>query len=223
MRTDGSLFDAHRGKLRSFGLAYAVFCIGYAATGRLALKTPTPLPEMGADRMIPFVEGSVWIYLMQFVFLPVAILSMSPERMNRALRSMALASLISFAAFLAFPTMIPRSHIPTHAASAWLFQLIQMIDTPTNCCPSLHVSLAFLAALHLGLERRSWRWTSLLIAVLISISTMTVKQHYALDVGGGFLVALICWGAEPLLWPAITQESNAASGLSVSRIPGGPS
>ena len=61
-----------------------------------------------------------------------------------------------------------------------------VFDTNTNVCPSLHVigSLAaFFAFWHTPLfSSKGWRIASGIAAFLISISTVFMKQHSALDV-----------------------------------------
>ncbi|MDO8520471.1 MAG: phosphatase PAP2 family protein, partial [Deltaproteobacteria bacterium] len=71
-----------------------------------------------------------------------------------------------------------------------LISLFYGLDTPAvNSFPSLHVTGAFLSFF---IIRRHWaKGTPLLflLAVLISLSTLTFKQHYMADVLAGMTVA----------------------------------
>lgn len=60
-------------------------------------------------------------------------------------------------------------------------------DKPGNTFPSLHVATTVLGALRLRHRRGGALW--LLWAALISVSTLTVKQHFLVDVLGGLAVA----------------------------------
>jgi membrane-associated phospholipid phosphatase len=73
------------------------------------------------------------------------------------------------------------------------------MDTPANCCPSLHVSTAFLTAFifidsssegGVRRERRGYLAIYLVWAFAIAVSTLTTKQHYLVDVVTGFVLAL---------------------------------
>lgn len=75
--------------------------------------------------------------------------------------------------------------------------LIYSIDTPTNSAPSLHVMNAIGA--HIALSRfnhRRWHskalnLASLLLALLMVLSTVFVKQHSVICIASGLLLALI--------------------------------
>jgi membrane-associated phospholipid phosphatase len=66
------------------------------------------------------------------------------------------------------------------------------MDTRYNAFPSLHVANPWMVAL-LCFRERGFSPRSLLlafVAVLISIATLLVKQHYLLDVLAGMLLAV---------------------------------
>ena len=100
--------------------------------------------------------------------------------LTRAFAAIAIATILSCAIFVVWPTTIPRPPVRSAAFDAlWLF------DVPANCFPSLHVALASIAACFW--PRR--RWIAVIWAVAIALSTLTTKQHYAVDVAGGVVVA----------------------------------
>ena len=105
---------------------------------------------------------------------------------------MGLASLVSFLIFALYPTVIPRL-VPTGAGmTAEAFALLYRLDPASNCLPSLHVSLAWLAAAGVLSEGRRSGALFCLWAGFITWSTMTTKQHYLVDVVAGLALAAIC-------------------------------
>ena len=78
-------------------------------------------------------------------------------------------------------------------------------DTSTNVCPSLHVALSLGIAsawLREKTVRWIWRGSIVLLAVLICLSTVFIKQHSAVD----FLAALpVCALAE---WVAFYRNKR---------------
>ncbi|HEY6402922.1 MAG TPA: phosphatase PAP2 family protein, partial [Blastocatellia bacterium] len=72
------------------------------------------------------------------------------------------------------------------------YRFLYSIDSAANCFPSLHVALAWLSALGLRDERRRAGALAMVWAALISISTLTTKQHYFADLVGGGALAFFC-------------------------------
>jgi membrane-associated phospholipid phosphatase len=97
-----------------------------------------------------------------------------------------IAAGLSTVFFFLCPTAVLRPE-----ASGLLFDVIRLVDTPANCFPSLHVALSFIVAWGLIEDGRPWAPLTALWAAAIAVSTMLVKQHCALDVAGGLLVAAL--------------------------------
>jgi membrane-associated phospholipid phosphatase len=171
---------------------YVVFCVLYLLTGNFHLRVPTMLTPSAIDEKTPFLAWTVWIYNSQFFFLAISIYLMrEPLNLSRTLYAMALVSLFSFVTFTVFPTTLPRDYATGTGITAKAFQSLYAIDSSSNCFPSLHVALAWLAALGVWQERRSLGMVICLWAVLITISTMTTKQHYFIDVIAGLFLAAL--------------------------------
>jgi membrane-associated phospholipid phosphatase len=70
--------------------------------------------------------------------------------------------------------------------------LLYRLDPPVNLFPSLHLSIAGLAALSAWTARRSYGLAAGFGFALMSVSICTVKQHFVLDgLGGATLAAAI--------------------------------
>ena len=91
--------------------------------------------------------------------------------------------------------MDPRDNLLTD-----LVAFIQTVDTPTGVCPSLHVAYSMgIASVWLKEKGVSRWWKAFVVfaVIMISLSTMFVKQHSAVDV----LWALpMCVGIELFLY-----------------------
>jgi len=77
----------------------------------------------------------------------------------------------------------------------WLLGLIYAADTNTNVLPSMHVigSAAAAVAVCRSEPLKRWRFPIVFFAVLISISTVFVKQHSVLDIFAGVAVCIPLW------------------------------
>jgi membrane-associated phospholipid phosphatase len=183
----------HRRKWVAAVLWYAAFCAIYTFTGRFHLRPPEPLALWLPDRLIPFIDWTIWVYASQYLLLYCCFLGVNSARaVSRLVYAISLASLLAFCVFLIYPTEFPRSVTTREGASTFAFRFLYSIDSSANCFPSLHVALAWLSALGLRDERKKAGALAMVWAALISISTLTTKQHYFIDLVGGGVLALFC-------------------------------
>ena len=87
------------------------------------------------------------------------------------------------------PTVFPRDNIFTDAVK-WLYQT----DTSTNVLPSIHVFNSLAAAFAIGhshaLKKKKWvQPAAYVLATLIILSTMFLKQHSVTDVFAAMVMA----------------------------------
>ena len=180
-------------KWLAFAAGCAVFSALYLLTGGVHLPTASPAPALAIDRLIPFAGWTVWIYHTQFVFLLASVWTLTTNpNINRTLYSMAMASAVSFCVFFLYPTALPRPLIHSEGLTGDAFAFLYSIDSESNCLPSLHVALACLGARGMMEESARVGVLGVVWAALISISTMTTKQHYVIDVIAGACVAVVC-------------------------------
>lgn len=173
-------------RLRSVAVVMAVISAAYMLVNRCHFRAPMFLPLSFIDNVVPFSPWAMPLYFSHFIFLPLALLSLRTHAVFlRTLKSMSLAAAIACVIFLVYPTTFPRVLAP----GFWLV-LLNSIDTPANCFPSMHVALAVIAAWGLRADNRPWAPLGAAWALLIALSTVLVKQHYVADVAGGLVLAV---------------------------------
>ena len=101
-----------------------------------------------------------------------------------------------------------------------LVELMRVLDTPTNVCPSIHISSTVAIAI-VGLRSRLFKdngWVKLLIwvmTILITLSTVFLKQHSVLDVLAGAALSLglavVAYGIPWQKWVSPKQGEVAES------------
>ncbi len=157
------------------------------------------------DDWIPFEEVFVIPYLIWFPYLlgGFAYLfykSFSPKGKQKFLiMAWQLIAGMSFCLLTYFiwpnglnlrPEVYPRDNLLTD-----LCALLQGVDTPTNVCPSIHVYSTLVihrAVCHSGLGKKRWIViTSCVIAILICLSTMFIKQHSIGDVIAAIILFVV--------------------------------
>ena len=100
-------------------------------------------------------------------------------------------------------------------------ELLRSIDTPTNVCPSIHISSTVSIAI-VGLRCKLFRgnlpvhaliWT---MTILITLSTLFLRQHSVIDVVAGAALSLVLMiPAYRINWekifPEIAPSANKAA------------
>jgi hypothetical protein len=145
------------------------------------------------DEWIPFTPGWVWVY--SALYYPVIVLGVltidSFAKFNYTAFSFIILLGMHLLIFYFFPIQTPaawREYKPETLSTRFL-GFIQTYDAPSNCFPSMHVSVATLTALHLHSNLLPLVGQFAVLAyffpLLIAISSVCTKQHYFADVATG--------------------------------------
>jgi membrane-associated phospholipid phosphatase len=161
---------------------------------RFHLGEPTSPDRSVVDDWIPFLAWTIWVYVSYYLFLILAVwLPKDDKRRSDAAYGLVLAAIIGAVIFTLWPTSVMRQSPSFDGATGFLWHLLFSVDTTFNALPSLHVANTCLAAIALWSRRGLWRIIVPVWAPMIILSTLTTKQHYAIDVLGGLLLAAICF------------------------------
>jgi membrane-associated phospholipid phosphatase len=172
--------------------------------GYFSLGARGPLPHQAdlrtaIDEWIPFVGWMIWPYLLGIAFPLTPLIAI---RCHHLFRLAAVGYVVVITASLACFLLFPAASIevrpnPSVAdldpISKWAIVALHAIDPPSNLFPSLHVSLATLAALLIWKAAPRWGLLAATCATTISISVCTVKQHVVFDVVAGLALAAVVY------------------------------
>lgn len=169
------------------------FIISYIIPNRFQFLEPKALPMLLIDKIMPIVPWTIFIYLSEwFIYLIVLSFIFDKLTFRRLLLSFMLTFLISMCVFFLYPTIITdRPNVDGVGITYLLFKLLHFIDNPVNCFPSQHVAIVTIPPIifwkyNKKLSLLFWIW-----AILVSISTLTTKQHYFVDILGGMILAWV--------------------------------
>ncbi len=178
---------------------YLLWILAYEILGRYAATLLTHDLTCSLDHRIPLIPIFVWPYTFCyiFVFLP-ALVATDWHRVCRGVLSVLIANLSSFVVYLAYPVAFPKPELGTSIAERliWLEYIVDFHPGGNNL-PSLHVIFAWLTyfiCLKQGL-RKGAEYLVFLVAMLITVSTLFVKQHILADVLAGIAWAIVSWVA----------------------------
>jgi len=192
-------------------LAYLAFCALYLGAHAVRLVPPTTLAPGVLDRALPFLDWSIWIYVSQFALLAGAIvLARDDADRSRVVYGALMATALAAAVFVAYPTQVVRVQPPGEGLTGLAWRALHLADVPGNCFPSLHVALATIAGW--ALWRRGARALAVGWVAAIAVSTVTTRQHVALDAIAGFpLAALALYLTPRMLRLERTQPAHDAA------------
>ena len=186
-------------------MATAINAIVYFVPNHALVERASLLPWTRVDTAIPFVQSTLWIYFSDYFLVASAfMLSRTWAEVVRFVRAYFALLLTGATIHFLFPTAFPREAFPVMGDdfTARALLVLRHVDLPTSCLPSMHVASSFLAAFALWRHRPLFLQLWTLWATLVAISTLTLKQHYAVDVGAGLLMAGLFWAAF-FYWPEV--------------------
>lgn len=184
------------------------FCVPYFLLQHVVIFPVRRLPLSLLDLSVPFSPGWVWIYQSVYIFISIVPwFASSTDDLHRYARGFLLQAYIGFAVFLLFPIAGPR---PDAATGDLMFRLLLAYDSPLNSLPSLHVGLAVytvLVAVRLSRDRLPPTARVAVVAVAslwcaaIAYSAIATRQHYAIDLPAGAVLAVLgflwSWSHQP--------------------------
>jgi membrane-associated phospholipid phosphatase len=162
------------------------------------------------DFAIPFLPWTLAVYFSYYAMLFAAAWVAPPRDFLKLMLGMLLTSAVAYASFILLTAHVTRpdpSALPS-PFYRYVFSEFYKIDSPGNSMPSLHVALSMMIGLRLRLLKHGNWW--LLWAVLVSLSTLTTRQHVVLDVVAG--MALAGWVYRRLFGPIFATNTAEDEG-----------
>ncbi|KPU27824.1 hypothetical protein TR13x_00195 [Caloranaerobacter sp. TR13] len=150
------------------------------------------------DNYIPFISWMVIPYVLWYLYIWITLLYLLiKDKKLFVTHSIAviLGQTISLIIFLLYPTYVIRPEVVGNDIFSKLIILIYTNDNPVNAFPSIHVLqsvLTHMAILNIKDIKKSTKIFSYIFSTMVILSTITIKQHYVIDVVGGYLLATIC-------------------------------
>lgn len=199
-------------KIREPQYSHLLLLLGWVAYFILYVLTENLIPaeachpvHCALDDRIPFCEYFVIAYCFWYVWVAGSLLFgllYDVETFKNLSKYIIVTQVVAMAAYIIYPTrqdlrpeVFPRDNFFT-----WVMGIIYSVDTSTGVCPSLHVAYS-VAMASVFLKRKDGAlWYKIFVifaAVMVSLATMFVKQHSAVDV---FMALPVCLLAEILVY-----------------------
>jgi len=165
--------------------------LSYGVMGGVNAFRDTYELSMMVDQFVPLWTPAVVGYLIfyPFIFLTFVFIKKG-DLMKRGLKAFIYVALITNLFFIFFPTSMAKPSFEVVSTFDWIVDFLYSADTPANAFPSQHVAYTALCSI-LYSKHFKGKWLGfLLLFLVITISTMLIKQHYVWDAIAGFLIGL---------------------------------
>ena len=176
-------------------VALAVNLAVYYGGRLLSGKSPHRCLETGLDRAIPLLPWMIFFYWIGCVFWIVSYaqgMALEKGGRGRFLTAHILGEIVCFLFFVLLPTTMARPEVNGNGPGALLLRLTYRLDSADNLFPSIHCFASWLSWIGVRGDKRvplMFRRLSLVLALAVCVSTLTVKQHVVVDAAAGILLA----------------------------------
>jgi membrane-associated phospholipid phosphatase len=149
------------------------------------------------DQNIPLYPPAIVPYLLGsllFIVFPIwAAVCVRSKEFEAFTISILTAAVISYLAYLIFPTFVTRPEITSNDFFSRVVVLLYQADRSYNAAPSGHTFFTLLFCLYLSRWQPKVKIIWAVIAVSIILSTLFTRQHYILDVVCGLVLAVLAY------------------------------
>lgn len=166
------------------------FPVNRLAHGGVQLSLPI-------DKLIPLYPPAVVPYVLAdilFITFPIwAALRAKSGEFEAYAVSILFATLVSYFAYLIFPTFVIRPDISSTHVFSKVLVIIYQTDKAYNAAPSGHTFYSVLSFLYLSRWKPNYRPIWIVATLLILASTLLTKQHYVMDIVFGLVLAILAY------------------------------
>lgn len=181
-------------RLGWFALCVAIMGL-YFTTNKISAGMEARQLYTVVDDWIPFAPIWQHVYVSLLLFMIVPHLTVRHRGyLMRYIPVFCGVQVVAALLFLTLPVRMDRPPAPDDGSfTSWVININYFMDEPSNCFPSLHVANALFCSLVVLRVDKLVGGVSLFFAILLSISTMCVKQHFFLDVVAGTALGVGAW------------------------------
>jgi membrane-associated phospholipid phosphatase len=181
----------------SFSLIIPLVSIFYPILNRY--RGNLNVVKLPIDDMIPFSKVFILPYVSWYPFVAtfvVILCFVDKEKYFKLVVSLALGMIVSYVIYYFYPTYVERPFVGGRDFLSNLVLWLYRRDNPYNCWPSIHVLNSFLVVVYItgsAKVNKIAKIICIIIATLIILATMFLKQHYFSDVVSAMVLGSILY------------------------------
>lgn len=180
-----------------YTVLYVLLCSGcYFFTINWHFFPMVDLQPSSIDIAIPYLSWTTVIYISYFFLLFLPLLVCEEDIFFNMYTAYLSVIGISCCIFFFFPTRYAWAQESSYTVDGDFYNLLRLtiagLDGEFNACPSMHVSISLTGALTYLWHKRCARGVGFLIwGMLVTMSTLTAKRHFFIDVVAATVITLL--------------------------------
>jgi membrane-associated phospholipid phosphatase/protein-S-isoprenylcysteine O-methyltransferase Ste14 len=179
-------------RFSSYFIAFVPWLIIYKAFIFIGAPEDAISTNLPFEEHLPIWEFSTVLYSFAFLYsLLIPLVVKTRKQLRDFTKDVWFTIIFVGIIYLVLPLIIKQKDFVPHSYLGRIILFERSVDGESGALPSCHVIWAFLAAMYFNRSyvRLKWLWYGL--AVLISVSCITVGAHSVLDVIAGFFAFII--------------------------------
>ena len=179
-------------RLSSYFLVFVPWLLIYKAFIFIGAPDDAISTNLPFEEHLPVWEFTTLFYSFAFLFsLLVPMVVRTRRQLKHFITDVWFTIVFVGIIYLVFPLVIEQREFVPHSFLGRLILYERSIDGESGALPSCHVIWAFLAAFYFRRSFAGYKWVWYVLAILISISCITVGAHSIFDVIAGYITFLI--------------------------------
>ena len=155
--------------------------------------------ELPFEEKIPFWTWSIIIYFGCYVFWIVNYILSTRNGLGNAIR-FAIAEMMGkitcCIVYVLYPTTMIRPEVTGNSIWDQIVKWLYQVDAPNNLFPSIHCYVSWFCFIGIRSQKnisKGYKIFSLIFALAVCVSTLTIKQHVFIDTFSGIILAEVCY------------------------------
>lgn len=206
---------AKRELLTRAALLAAVFASFAAYHGLNVHREPLHVLALPIDAAIPLLPALSVPYLLYlpFLFFTAVHGVMATKEWKRVGTSLIIVQLVACVIYYFYQTHVPRPAVIGTDVFSDLVRFIYASDQPYNTFPSLHVAHSTVSLYWWRRLYPKWFPAAFVLTALIYVATVSLKQHYVVDLPSGALLAAAGIWVARRAFPGKEKAAQAKGGV----------
>jgi membrane-associated phospholipid phosphatase len=180
---------------------------------QLSLRFPEAIPQPWFSEMM---HGAYFSYYLMTLGIPLLIYLKKPGKFNFVMFIITFSFCSYYILFFLFPSTGPQFYFPKTqqvVPEGYLFQkimhfILEVAETETGAFPSSHVGLGTVFLILIYKYFKKFSWMFFLLYILLILSTIYIKAHYAIDTLAGIITGILFYFSGKFIFKRFSEKNS---------------
>jgi membrane-associated phospholipid phosphatase len=162
------------------------------------------------------MHGAYFSYYLMTLGIPLLIYLKKPGKFNFVMFIITFSFCSYYILFFLFPSTGPQFYFPKAqqvVPEGYLFQkimhfILEVAETETGAFPSSHVGLGTVFLILIYKYFKKFSWMFFLLYILLILSTIYIKAHYAIDTLAGIITGILFYFSGKFIFKRFSEKNS---------------